>query len=144
MDRNHFTLRGFKPLRHTLESQLGPLEREVMDCLWSRSRPASVREVFERFLKTKEIAYTTVMTTLDRLFKKGLLQRIKEGRTFLYSPRFSRQEFRGLLARDMVDALLERVAEPVLSHFVEAVGRKDQKLLDRLEELVQEKRKSLR
>lgn len=144
MNRSRFTLRGFKPLRQTLESQFGPLEREVMDFVWSRSTPSTVREVYERFRKTKAIAYTTLLTTLDRLFKKGLLKRTKEGRTFLYSPRYSRQEFRAVFARDLVDALLDRVAEPVLSHFVDAVSEKDEHLLKRLEELVREKRKSLR
>lgn len=144
MEKNRFTLRGFKPLRHTLEAQLGPLEREVMDCLWSRSTPVSVRGVYERFRKSKAIAYTTLMTTLDRLFKKGLLQRTKEGRTFLYWSKYSRREFRALLARDVVEALLDRVAEPVLSHFVEAVSEKDQNLLKRLEEIVRQKRRALR
>jgi predicted transcriptional regulator len=141
---NHFKLRGLKPVRRALEPQLGPLEREVMDFLWGRSTPTSVREVYERFRKSKEIAYTTLMTTLDRLFRKGLLSRAKEGRTFLYSPKYSRHEFRALFARDIVDALLGRVAEPVLSHFVDVVGEKDEKLLKRLEELILEKRKALR
>jgi predicted transcriptional regulator len=144
MNADHFKLRGFKPVRQGLEPQLGPLEREVMDFLWGRSAATSVREVYERFRRSKEIAYTTLMTTLDRLFRKGLLRRTKEGRTFLYSPKYSRREFRALFLRDVVDALLGRVAEPVLSHFVDVVSDKDEKLLKRLEELVSEKRKSLR
>ncbi len=142
--RSHFTLRGFKPLRQLLDAQMGPLEREVMDFLWSKSSPATVREVYERFRKSKDSAYTTLMTTLDRLFKKGLLNRAKEGRMFLYSPKYSRQEFRALFARDVVSALLERVAEPVLSHFVDVVSERDESLLKRLEELVAEKRKGRR
>ncbi len=143
MSTSHFRLRGFKPARKLLEAPLGPLEREVMEFLWSKSSPTTVRDVYERFRRSKDSAYTTLMTTLDRLYRKGLLARSKEGRTFFYLPKYSRKEFRSLFARDVVDALLERVAEPVLSHFVDAVGEKDRALLKRLEELVAEKKKAL-
>ncbi len=65
---------------------LGPLEVQVMEILWGAGE-RSVRDVVERL--DRKLAYTTVMTTLDRLFKKGLLDRQKSERAFLYSPRVS-------------------------------------------------------
>src|SRR5260370_34887541 len=65
--------------------QLGPLEERMLDGLWARGS-ATVRELLEK--DSPDLAYTTVMTTLDRLFKKGLLTRSEEGRAFRYAPRF--------------------------------------------------------
>jgi predicted transcriptional regulator len=123
---------------------LGRLEQQVMDDLWERGRPVSVREVQEALGGV--LAYTTLMTTLDRLYKKGLLERSKGGRAFLYAPRLSREQLqRGLLTRAL-DGLLGRgteAARPVLSTLVEAVGQHDRQLLDELERIVAEERRRL-
>ncbi len=121
---------------------LGRLEQQVMDDLWGRGRSASVREVREALGTT--FAYTTLMTTLDRLYKKGLLERTKDGRAFLYAPRVSREQLqRGLLTR-VLDELLGRGTEsarPVLSTLVEAVSQHDRQLLDELERIVADERR---
>ena len=121
---------------------LGRLEQQVMDDLWGRGRPASVRDVREGL--GADLAYTTLMTTLDRLYKKGLLERTKDGRAFLYAPRVSREQLqRGLLTR-VLDELLGRGtmnARPVLSTLVEAVSQADRQLLDELERMVAEERR---
>ena len=113
-----------------------------MDDLWDRGRPASVRDVWEG--RQTDLAYTTLMTTLDRLYKKGLLERTKDGRAFLYAPRVSREQLqRGLLTR-FLDELLGRgteTARPVLSTLVEAVSQADRQLLDQLERMVAEERR---
>src|SRR5258706_4136748 len=70
---------------------LGPLEAQVMEILWTRGG-SNVHDVMSELAAQKR-AYTTVMTTLDRLFKKGLLERRKAERAFVYAPRFSRQEW---------------------------------------------------
>jgi predicted transcriptional regulator len=119
---------------------LGKLEREVMDEAW-RCGQVSVREVYERF--DERVAYTTLMTTLDRLYKKRLLDRTKSGRAFLYAPRVSAAELEQGIAEDVIDALLGGAAEPVLACIVDAVGERDRELLDELERLVREKRKKL-
>ncbi len=121
---------------------LGRLEQQVMDDLWGRGRPASVRDVREGL--GADLAYTTLMTTLDRLYKKGLLERTKDGRAFLYAPRVSREQLqRGLLTR-VLDELLGRgteTARPALSTLVEAVSQADRQLLDQLERMVAEERR---
>lgn len=135
-----FTLRGFRRPRDVVGLALGKLEREVMEEVWKRSE-ANVRDVYAAF--GERAAYTTVMTTLDRLYKKGLLERRKEGRAFLYSPRVSREEFEKGMAKDMIDGLLGHRAEPVLACIVEAVSERDRDLLDELDRLVKQKRREL-
>jgi predicted transcriptional regulator len=138
-----FTLRGFRRPREIAKFALGKLEREVMNQAWRRGE-ISVRDVHRAF--GERMAYTTLMTTLDRLYKKGLLERRKEGRAFLYSPRVSREQLERGVAQDVIDGLLGRGAdgvEPVLACIVDAVSENDRDLLDELDRLVQEKRREL-
>jgi predicted transcriptional regulator len=137
MPKLQLKLRGFKSARQVIEQVLGELERQILEHLWQHGE-ASVREVYEAF--GKQAAYTTLMTTLDRLYKKGLLHRRKEGKAFLYSPRYTEQQFTDHLTRDVIHGLLDKMAEPALSCFVDAVSEKDKKLLDKLEQIIREKR----
>jgi predicted transcriptional regulator len=139
-----FLLRGFRRPREVVAPALGALEREVLECLW-RVGEASVRDVHAAFGETT--AYTTLMTTLDRLFRKGLLTRRKEGRAFRYAPRVTREELERGIREDLLEGLLGQNAEgvePVLSYIVERVGERDRELLERLDQLVKEKRKELK
>jgi predicted transcriptional regulator len=127
--------------RDVLGGALGKLERAVMDVMWRRSGEASVGDV--RAAVGGRLAYTTFMTTLDRLYKKGLLSRRKERRAYLYSPRISREQLDRGVAADVIDGLLggdPRAARPILSCFVEAVSQRDRRLLDELDRLVRQKR----
>ena len=93
-----------------------------------------------------ELAYTTLMTTLDRLFRKGLLARRKEGRAYVYSARVSHGELRQGAARGLLSRLLgadRESARPILSSIVESVSERDRELLDDLERLVQDRRRAL-
>lgn len=139
-----FTLRGFKHPREAVKAALGELEREVMEEIW-RSGETSVRHIHTAF--DNRAAYTTLMTTLERLYKKGLLKRRKDGRAFLYAPRLSREDFTRSVARDVIDGLLGQTdgeTKPVLACIVEAVGEYDSKMLDELEKLLKEKRRKLK
>ena len=122
---------------------LGGLERRVMQALW-RGGEWSVREVHEAF--AGELAYTTLMTTMDRLFRKALLVRHKRGKAYVYSARVTPGEFRQGAARGVLQRLLgqdRESARPVLSCIVESVGERDRELLDDLERLVRAKRRAL-
>jgi predicted transcriptional regulator len=140
-----FTLLGFKRPREVVCETLGKLERRVMEEAWRR-KEVSVREIFISF--GEHFAYTTVMTTLDRLHKKGLLTRRKSGRAFLYTARVSRAEMEQGVARDVIEGLLgsdsANGVEPVLACIVDAVSERDRELLDELDRLVKEKRRELR
>ena len=122
---------------------LGPLEIQVMEVLWNGGE-RSVRNVAEQL--DRKLAYTTVMTTLDRLFKKGLLDRQKSERAFLYTPRVSHEEWERERAGDLVAGLLAGSLpsrELLLSSLVDAVGQHDINLLEQLEEKIRRKRKEL-
>ena len=122
---------------------LGQLERQVLDQAWRRGE-VSVRDIYVVF--EEKIAYTTLMTTLDRLFKKQLLDRRKDGRAFLYSPALSPEEFEHGIREDVIDGLLGGEAEgvgPVLACIVDTVSENDRQWLDELDRLVQEKKREL-
>jgi predicted transcriptional regulator len=138
-----FTLRGFKPPRETMQRALGKLERQVLELAWERHE-ISVRDAHKHL--SERVAYTTLMTTLDRLHKKGLLGRRKDGRAFFYSPCVSPQQFAQGIAQDLVESILGHDGEgvePLLACIVDAVGERDRALLDQLDRLVQEKRRQL-
>jgi predicted transcriptional regulator len=122
--------------------QLGPLEERLLETLWAKGS-ATVRELIENGYQ--DLAYTTVMTTLDRLFKKNLLVREAEGKAFRYAPRFTRQEMHREAASQAVRQLLD--ASPAsslpLSFLVEILGERDARLLEQLRELVEAKRREL-
>jgi predicted transcriptional regulator len=85
-----------------------------------------------------------MMTTMDRLFKKGLLTRRKAGRAFVYSAAASRAEVEGAVATELMHSLLhgeEGAPLPILSSLVDAVSERDRRLLDELERLIREKRR---
>jgi predicted transcriptional regulator len=139
-----FLLRGFTRPSDALVASLGALERDTMKQVW-RQKEVSVRQVADAFDDT--VAYTTVMTTLDRLYKKGLLERRKDGRAFLYAPRFTPEELERGVAEDVIGSLLNTSAnqiEPVLACIVDAVSERDLDLLDDLERLVQAKRREIK
>ncbi len=93
--RRRFQFWGFKSSHEVLENSLGSLERDVMTLVWQRG-DSNVRDACEQF--GSAVAYTTMMTTMDRLFKKGLLTRRKAGRAFVYRAAASRAEVEGAVA----------------------------------------------
>ena len=120
---------------------LGELETTVMELLWTE--PAqTVTEVERRLLQSRAIAHTTVLTTLDRLHRKGLLTREKRGKAFVYTPRLSRDEFERGMAEEVLGALLGTFSAPALSAFVDLVSE-DSSALERLEAMIREKRREL-
>jgi predicted transcriptional regulator len=121
-----------------LASVFGTLELRVLDVLWERGEESTVRDVLPYF---PNAAYTTVMTTMERLHRKGVLERRKAGRAFLYRPAQSREELESRIIVRTLEPLLQDNPEPVLSCLVEEVSRHAEKLLDELERLVREKRK---
>ena len=115
----------------------------MLEALWARETPASVRDLTPQF---PEIAYTTLMTTLDRLHRKGMLSREKLGRAFVYRSRTSRTEFESARAGQAVRAALKSGGSlaPLASYLVDAVGDRDRELLDELESLVASRRSEAR
>jgi predicted transcriptional regulator len=127
----------------TPPASLGRLEFDLMQILWSRDE-CNVRDVVQQL--DRPLAYTTVMTTLDRLYKKGLLDRHMPERAFVYSARFSRQEWERRRAEILIAGFFcgpHPSRELLLSSFLDAVGGHDAVLLDELEQKIRSKRKEL-
>ncbi len=134
------TLRGFKPGAQGLGHVLGELETAVMEVLW-RQPGQTVNEVEEHLRQRRGSAHTTVLTTLDRMHRKGYLLREKQGKAFVYAPRYTHEEFDRCVAQEVLGALLGQFTEPALSAFIDLVG-KDTKTLDQLEAMIREKRRA--
>ncbi len=127
----------------SLSLALGPLELSVMEVVWQTGR-CNVRDVVQQL--DRSLAYTTVMTTMDRLYKKGLLDRIKCDRAFLYSERISKDSWERQRTDDLLAGFLagtQPSRELLLSCLVDAVGEHDPNLLDELEAKIQSKRRAL-
>lgn len=129
-------------LRVPSKQRLGPLEQQLLESLWLL-KSATVRELLDA--SNIRLAYTTIMTTLDRLYKKQLLDRVPEGRAFRYSPRHTKQELEKVTASETIRQLLSSspAATLPLSYLVEAVGEHDIKLLDELQRVLEQKRREL-
>jgi predicted transcriptional regulator len=106
---------------------LGELESTVMDRMWSYRRPASVRDVLEDLKREREIAYTTVMTVMDNLHRKGWLLRELDGRAWRYRPAADRDEYTATLLAEVLASTNDR--EGALLRFVEQMNERDTEAL---------------
>lgn len=130
-------------LRKSALELLGSLESEVMELVWHLGE-ASVRDLHSEF--ASRLAYTTIMTTLDRLHKKGLLARRRVGKAYVYAAALTEREYRARLAQHLINLALHdgRHRNAVLSCFVDVVSEADQQMLQQLDQLVKAKRRALR
>jgi predicted transcriptional regulator len=108
-------------------SRFGELEATVMDHLWAADAPRSVREVLEELQPERTIAYTTVMTVMERLFRKQMLTRVPDGRAFLYSPAQSRADYTAGVMADTLASSTDKLA--TLVHFADRVSPREAKQL---------------
>ena len=105
----------------------GDLESVIMHLVWDHDSPVTVRELLGELRQEREIAYTTVMSTMDNLHRKGWLARAKDGKAYRYTPTASREEYS---ARLMAEALAGGGdTEVVLSHFVAEMGGQESEVL---------------
>ena len=114
-----------------------------MEILWERGA-SNVRDVCQRV--SRPLAYTTVMTTLDRLYKKGLLSRGKQERAFVYTPLYTRDEWEQKRAANFLAGFLsgpQLSRDLLVSCLVDAAGEQDAALLDELEKEIRRKRREL-
>lgn len=136
-----FLARLFTNAKTGRQHALGELECAVLENVWSL-KEATVHDVLGRI--DRPLAYTTIMTTLDRLYRKGLLVRLKHGRAFVYAPACSKQEVQREIARELVN---EISADPLhsknylLSFLIESVDPEDAEVLAKLEAVIRQKRR---
>ncbi len=108
---------------------LGDLESTVMDVLWRAYGPMSVREVLTELNKARDLAYTTVMTVMDNLHRKGWVQREMHNRAYQYTPSDKREEVAARALRELVDA--SGNPEAVLLHFARSASKDESAALRR-------------
>lgn len=100
--------------------QFGELEAVIMDLLWSRGGSATVRDVLGELQQSRTIAYTTVMTVMDNLHRKGFLAREKDGRAWRYETVQSREQYAADLMVEVLEASRDRTG--TLVHFLDAMS----------------------
>jgi predicted transcriptional regulator len=125
-----------------LQLRLHDLEATIMDVVWRRGMTAfAVGDVLGVLEQQREIAYTTVMTTLGRLYDKGLLARVRDGKRYLYSAKLSREEFLESTAREVLDRAVG--GKQALAMLVDKVSAASASELDELEALIRQRRREL-
>lgn len=133
----------FRAGRPGLKKVFGDLEESIMGVMWAddacREREFTVREVHGTLESRRKIAYTTVMTTMKILADKGILERTKVKRAYVYRPSFTRDEFQELVVDQVVHSLMDDFAEPLLAHFIDLVRTEDVKVASSVERLLQRK-----
>lgn len=106
--------------RPELKGLLGPLETEVMEAVW-RLEDTTVRDVHAQLSQRRDLAYTTIMTTMARLASKGLLERDTSGLAHRYRPAVSRDEYADSTVTSVIDWLVHSFPEPAMRYFVDVI-----------------------
>lgn len=122
---------------------LGELEAEIMELMWKISE-GSVQDLLEQLKTKRDIAYTTVMTVMDRLARKGFLTRKKQGKKYIYSPALSEEELEKEILTSLYSSLLKDWGKPALAHFIESLSQVDEAALEEIEKLIERKRSEKR
>ena len=115
------------------------LERPLMDILWTKGSMKG-RDLFLEFHKKKDIAYTTALTVLDRLSKKGFIKKDRESGTILFTPSISRDAYENSVTKNLVQKAFEVSPDLAVSAFADVFSRMPKKDIDRLEKLIKEKK----
>lgn len=131
-----------RPEQDGLRTSLFDLEAEIMEIVWEQGWDEfAVTDVHEVLESQREIAYTTVMTTVSRLYDKELLTRRKEGRRYLYRSTMGRSEFIEAMTREVLGSLPPVGQEAAVALLIERVAEADEAELDRLEALIRKRRR---
>ncbi|MEA2488128.1 MAG: hypothetical protein QOF16_1782 [Actinomycetota bacterium] len=125
--------------KHTLADVLGPLENDIMDVVWDRGE-VTVRDVHKAIGDRRQIAYTTVMTTLGRLTDKGLLDRIEDQPAHHYRAVVTREQYANSTVKSVVDWLVTRFPDPVVAYFLDRVEAEDADVIERLRAAIDQRR----
>ncbi|HEX9620021.1 MAG TPA: BlaI/MecI/CopY family transcriptional regulator [Polyangiaceae bacterium] len=132
----------FRPEQVGLRAALFDLEADIMDAVWTkRWNEFCVADVQRELERERDIAYTTVMTTVGRLHDKGLLARVRDGRRYVYRPIMSRAEFSETMARELLSSLSGLGHQEALALLVEQVAESDADELSKLEALIRKRKR---
>ncbi len=129
----------FNPAKDGITKVLGPLEAEIMQVVWQMGQ-ATVSEVHRVLQSRRDIAYTTVMTTMSRLQTKNILKRVRVGLSYVYSPAMPREEFADAVVKSVLDSLFQEFGDSAHKYIIEYINSTDQQHFDALHEVVRERK----
>ncbi|MBS4201594.1 BlaI/MecI/CopY family transcriptional regulator [Bacillus sp. FJAT-49732] len=132
----------FKINESGLNRFFGPLEAKIMDILWSNDE-MTIKDVQQVLDQEKSMNFNTVMTVMNRLVIKGILQKRTEGRSYLYKPVQSRVEFLSTQSKEMTYELMDEFGNVVVSHMLDALEEADDDLVAKLEHKIKELKKGM-
>jgi predicted transcriptional regulator len=133
MEVETMSIKNFRYDQIGLNRFFGPLEAKIMDILWE-GKEKSIKEVQQIIEKEKSINFNTVMTVMNRLLEKNLLEKRVEGRTSLYKPIKTKEEFIEEQSKKLTENLLDEFGGVVVNHMLDSLKDVDQKLLEKLEQ----------
>lgn len=133
-------IQSFKFNERGLNRFFGPLEAKIMDVLWCGGEK-SIKDVQHELEKEKATNFNTVMTVMNRLVEKGILTKRLEGRTSMYQPVLTREEFVNNQSREMTQELVDEFGSVVVSHMIDALDKADDDLVAQLEQKIKEWKK---
>lgn len=128
----------FRPGKKGIGQIMGELEKEVMDFLWERKR-STVKDVFAHLSSRKTIAYTTIITVMNRLTEKNILKREKHGKFYLFEPIHSKEEYKEIVSETVIRGLLEIDGEKAMAAFVDSISENPEELR-LLEKMIEERK----
>ncbi|MEM1505378.1 BlaI/MecI/CopY family transcriptional regulator [Domibacillus sp. 8LH] len=133
-------IQSFKFNERGLNRFFGPLEAKIMDVLWCGGEK-SIKDVQHELEKEKATNFNTVMTVMNRLVEKGILTKRLEGRTSMYQPVLTREEFVNTQSKEMTQELVDEFGSVVVSHMIDALDEADDDLVAQLEQKIKEWKK---
>lgn len=116
----------------------GPLEAKVMDVLWNRETHLTIKEVQQVLQREKATKFNTVMTIMNRLVDKGILEKRVEGRSSVFKPVQTKHEFLHAQSKQMAHALTEQFGQMIVAHMIEALQEADESLIMQMEQKISE------
>ncbi|HJF33872.1 MAG TPA: BlaI/MecI/CopY family transcriptional regulator [Sporosarcina psychrophila] len=135
-------IRKFKLNESGLNRFFGPLEAKIMDVLWNDVE-MTIKDVQQVLEREKSTNFNTVMTVMNRLVDKEILRKRTDGRSFLYKPVLSREEFLSTQSKEMTNELMDEFGNVVVSHMLDALEDVDDALVAKLEEKIKELKKGM-
>ncbi|MEK5484295.1 MULTISPECIES: BlaI/MecI/CopY family transcriptional regulator [unclassified Viridibacillus] len=135
-------IRKFKMNESGLNRFFGPLEAKIMDILWNDVE-MTIKDVQQTLDQEKLTNFNTVMTVMNRLVEKGILQKRTEGRSSLYKPVLSRDDFLNTQSKEMTNELIDEFGNVVVSHMLDALEDVDDDLVAMLEKKIKELKKDM-
>ncbi|MEW6456708.1 MAG: BlaI/MecI/CopY family transcriptional regulator [Acidobacteriota bacterium] len=124
-----------------MEKILGKLEKSILETLWERDGICG-REIYQKISKNKEIAYTTVLTVLDRMVKKGIVDRKKVDNIYLYYPSMKKEEFERFVTSNIIKGIFDIAPSQAISTFADILSEMNESEINKFFKLIEEKRKA--